>query len=196
MEIRERYMRLHRPFVGITQFSDQSPLVGSVKTFLAALVVLSLLAACQFAAQEDGQAKNSQPSAAGGKSDDQSPADHLSSYLPVRPEWKKGMAYADFRRAALETGWSPVVDPQCNANVIGENFADLCSAHPGLDDCHVCAEIPELGACSGDGYCGMTFTRHAQNLEVTTYGMTDDRKIRGSSSRLQVVGWRIETKAP
>lgn len=131
-----------------------------------------------------------QPSHAG-------PVPNSSSSPQVRSEnaalqFKKGMAYADLRKLVIDAGWRPVADPQCKANVIGESYANLCSAHPELDDCRVCDDTPELGSCSGDGYCGMTFMGKAKKMQVTTYGMIEDRSISGDQSRLQVIGWKIE----
>lgn len=161
--------------------------IGALSKAFSMVLVLSALAACQLAAQENGRPLHGHVA--------QSAANSGSSHSP-RSTWKKGMAYAEFRNVATAAGWSAVVDPQCKANVIGENYAALCAAHAELDDCRVCDDLPELGACSSDGYCGMTFSKQTQQLRVTTYGMTDDRSVQGDKSRLQVVGWTIETKRP
>jgi hypothetical protein len=109
----------------------------------------------------------------------------------------KGMAYAELRKLALRSGWEPVVDAECNSNVVGSNYPELCSTHPDLDDCHVCEDLPELSSCSGDGYCGMSFKHGSKSLDVTTYGMIEDRFVSGKTSRLEVMGWEIkEEKAP
>jgi hypothetical protein len=177
-------MSRNRRIVKAVRFAGVGFSVRGLKAFATAATFL-LLAACQLGAQGDKQAKDSRSR----------PQSNLNMPAKLPSGWKKGMAYADFRSAAIATGWSAVVDPQCKANVIGENYIGLCSTHPELDDCHVCDDIPELGACSGDGYCGMTFSKHAQTLEVTTYGMTEDRKVSGNGSRLQVVEWKVEAKA-
>lgn len=168
--------------VGSSLFPDHMFVRDLSKAFSMMLALLPILTACQPAAQEHGRPLHA----------------NVAQAVVNSPSstWKKGMAYADFRIVAAAAGWSAVIDPQCNANVVGDNYASLCSAHAELDDCRVCEDIPELSACSGDGYCGMTFSKQAQELEVTTYGMTEDRKIMGEKSRLQVVGWTIETKKP
>lgn len=158
------------------------------KSFPFAFVILMLVAACQVETQANKQTHESrQPDQKVDSGADIS-GDHLIS---AAPQWKSGMAYADFQRIAINAGWSAVVDPQCRVNVIGTNYMGLCSAHPELDDCRVCDDMPELGSCSGDGYCGMKFSKQTQTLEVTTYGMTDDRKITGRDSRLRVAGWKV-----
>ncbi len=81
----------------------------------------------------------------------------------------EGMAYIDLREAALSQGWTPQVDAQCKANVVGANFHDVCVDSPA--QCRVCDELPELSACSGDGHCLMRFSRGAgETLTVSTYG--------------------------
>jgi hypothetical protein len=107
---------------------------------------------------------------------------------------RKGMPYANLRKLALDDGWRPVVDKQCKSNVVGDDYSHVCSAHPDLDDCRVCDDLPELGSCSGEGYCGMTFERGGKELSVTTYGMIEDRFVR-AGSRLEVTGWKIENES-
>lgn len=107
---------------------------------------------------------------------------------------KQGMPYADARETLLAAGWQPVRDAQCRANVIGENHAELCAANPGLTGCKACDDLPELSACSSDGYCSLKF-RHAadgRNLQVTTYGMIEDRHVKGPDSRLDLWAWSID----
>jgi hypothetical protein len=118
-----------------------------------------------------------------------------ASNRPAIDELRKGMPYANLRKVVLESGWLPVVDKQCKSNVVGDDYSHLCSAHPDLDDCRVCDELPELGSCSGDGYCGMTFKRGGKELHVTTYGMIEDRSVRSKDSRLEVSGWKVENES-
>lgn len=104
---------------------------------------------------------------------------------------KPGMAYADFRKAVLGQDWTPVVDSQCKANVVGANHETLCAENPDLAACQVCDQVPELSACSGDGYC-LTKFQHAgsgEALETTSYGMIEDWNVSGEDSRLQVLRW-------
>ena len=111
--------------------------------------------------------------------------------LSYKSKFRKGMAYADLRESVIDSGWKPVIDPECKSNVIGANYAQLCSAHPELDECHACVDLPELGSCSGDGYCGMTFNQEGKTLDITTYGMIEDRATKGNRSRLQVMEWKF-----
>lgn len=103
----------------------------------------------------------------------------------------KGMAYADFRMAALADGWQPVVDLKCKANIAGAAYKELCAK--GSDSCKACDDLPELSACSGDAACVMNFKSAAdmQHLQVSTYGDIGDRKVRGSQSQLDVTGWTV-----
>ena len=119
----------------------------------------------------------------------QQPSEALESKL------RKGMPYADFRKAVVDSGWAPVIDPECKPNVVGGDYAKTCAAKPEPDDCRACDDLPELSACSGDGYCGMTFSSDGEGLGVTTYGMIEDRAVSGESSRLEVMGWKFEGRS-
>jgi hypothetical protein len=70
----------------------------------------------------------------------------------------KGMTYADFRKTVLSNGWTPLVSPDCKTNVGGKAL--------------ICDRLPEVNACSGDGYCLMFFEDKMSRtrLSVTTYG--------------------------
>jgi hypothetical protein len=105
---------------------------------------------------------------------------------------KKGMAYADFRQAALGQGWKPTIDKECKPNVVGGSYKELCAG--GADSCKACDELPELSACSGDGDCLMNFHNESnhQTMEVTTYGDIRDRNTHGNQSNLDVTGWDIK----
>jgi len=107
---------------------------------------------------------------------------------------KEGMAYADLRKAVLEHGWTPLVNMQCKVNVVGADYEQQCKADPAM--CRECDEMPELSACSGDGYCLMKF-RHAdsgQDLEVSSYGMIEDWNVPAEDSRLNVTKWTVTPK--
>lgn len=103
----------------------------------------------------------------------------------------KGMAYADLRTLATKQGWTPVVDAQCKSNVMGSNYQQLCSSDPGSTLCTACDISPELSGCSGDGYCGMYFSKGGMTLHVVTYGMIEDLKVTGQTSRLYVDAWDV-----
>lgn len=109
------------------------------------------------------------------------------------PGLKEGMAYADFRKLVLANDWTPVVAPECMANVVGGDYASVCKANPDQIGCQICELMPELDSYSGDGYSLVRF-RHAgdgEQVEVTGYGMIEDWNVSGDDSRLQVVGWEF-----
>jgi hypothetical protein len=91
----------------------------------------------------------------------------------------KGMAYADLRKTALTNGWVPLASPNCKTNVGGTAL--------------VCDQIPEVNACSGDGYCLMFFkhVNSGKRLSVTTYGPSDDWQTSGETSKLRVKHWGL-----
>ncbi len=70
---------------------------------------------------------------------------------------KKGMVYEDFREIVIQNGWAPLIT-DCKAGVGGEAL--------------ICDRLPEVNACSGDGYCLMLFEDKVRGtqLSVTTYG--------------------------
>jgi hypothetical protein len=103
----------------------------------------------------------------------------------------KGMAYADLRALATKEGWMPVIDAQCKPNVMGSNYQQLCSSDSDSALCTVCDAAPELSGCSGDGYCGMYFSKDGLTLHVVTYGMIEDLKVSGKTSRLNVDDWDV-----
>ena len=109
-------------------------------------------------------------------------------------QFSKGMAYADLRALAIKGGWIPVVDAQCKSNVMGSNYQQLCSSEAHSALCTACDISPELSGCSGDGYCGMYFSKDGLMLHVVTYGMIEDLKVSGESSRLNVDGWDISRR--
>lgn len=176
-----------RPFRWSYDFYKTSP-NRWLSAFAMGLFVVALLAACGESpsrlSEKEQRVQSSANLVSGTKSD-----------APIAG-LKKGMAYADLRSAVTRDGWTPVVDAECKANVIGSDYSKLCSTQPGLDDCRVCQDLPELGSCSGDGYCGMTFKRKEQILDVTAYGMIEDRFVKGTESRLQVMGWKVQGAQP
>lgn len=108
---------------------------------------------------------------------------------------KEGMTYADFHKALLAQGWTPLTDKQCKANVVGGDYKTLCATHPD-STCKACEVVPELSSCGG-GVCLTRFhnERKSQNLEVGTYGDTDDWSINGGQSRILVTGWTVTPAA-
>ncbi len=86
-------------------------------------------------------------------------------------------SYGMLRQQILATGWAVVNNGQCLSNVAGPNAAQICEA------------LPELDACSADGYCKFVFQRtengQAQTLEVVTYGEIQDWNV-ATNSRLAI----------
>lgn len=159
--------------------------------------VTMLLAACGMGDLTEGVAPEALPRSAASASADRAgttprmpAAEVAASADDLESRLSKNMAYADLRVIALENGWKPIVDPQCKSNVVGDNHTELCAANPGLISCQICERLPELGSCSGDGYCGMAFSKDGRTLGITTYGMIEDWNVRGDQSRLNVLGWK------
>ena len=109
-----------------------------------------------------------------------------------------GMAYGAFRKAVLDRGWTPLPDARCLAHVVGGNAATLCAAHLELASCHACAQVPELSACSGDGYCQMRFRRDRSHdvLRASTFGPVHDWNAPADRSRLRITHWQIVPATP
>ena len=104
---------------------------------------------------------------------------------------KKDMANADARQVLLYAGWKPTPDKQCQANVVGADYADLCKKVPHL--CQACNNMPELSSCSADGACLMRFHKGDQSVAISTYGPRDDWNVHGSDSQLNVTDVKAET---
>ncbi len=119
----------------------------------------------------------------------------LANTKSIGAQLKSGMAYADLRKSVIAAGWSPIIDSACKANVVGEDHEIFCATHPELDSCKVCNDLPELSACSGDAYCGMSFSKGSQRLHVATYGDFGDRYVTGDRSQLSVTGWDLSRAA-
>lgn len=94
---------------------------------------------------------------------------------------RAGMDYADFRRTLLAAGWQAKADPECVQNVYGGDG----TRKPGQPN--ICRDLPELEACSGDGYCVANFAnpRAGRRIRVTSYGDFDQWQRKG----LSVTGW-------
>lgn len=94
---------------------------------------------------------------------------------------RAGMDYAAFRRTLLAAGWQAKADPGCVQGVYGGDG----TRRPGQSN--ICRELPELEACSGDGYCVANFTdpRTRRRIRVTSYGDYGQWQREG----LSVLGW-------
>jgi hypothetical protein len=95
----------------------------------------------------------------------------------VRP----GMDYAAFRRTLLNAGWQVKTDPDCVRGVYGGDGR----RKPG--ESNICRELPEIEACSGDGYCVANYAhpRTRRLIRVTSYGDYGQWQRKG----LSVLGW-------
>lgn len=94
---------------------------------------------------------------------------------------RAGMDYAAFRRTLLAAGWQAKADPDCIQNVYGGDG----TRKPGQSN--ICRELPEIEACSGDGYCVANFThaRTRRSIRVTSYGDYGQWRRKG----LSILGW-------
>lgn len=149
-----------------------------VKFFLITVLCVGIISGCQKPASSDlsklrAHASTHQKSATEGSS--------------IRG-LEKGMAYADLKKLVLQSGWTPVVDADCKSNVMGSNYKELCK-NENSELCTVCDDLPEVSGCSGDGYCGMYFSKGERRLHVVTSGMIEDWNVPGPTSRLAVDGW-------
>jgi hypothetical protein len=112
-------------------------------------------------------------------------ADSFTSPTPAglrRGAVRSGMDYDAFRRAITSAGWRAARDPDCVQGVYGGDG----TRSPG--EPNVCRDLPEIEACSGDGYCVMNFSnpRTRRRIRVTTYGDYGGWQRPG---RLSVLGW-------
>jgi len=158
-----------------------------VNRCLAALMIVGIISGCHPPVSSPGQVAN--PRATSSK------PESAPVGGPIIAGLSKGMAYADLRRLALQSGWAPVVDPDCKSNVMGPNYEELCKSDTS-EFCAVCNQLPEVSGCSGDGYCGMYFSSGQQRLHVVTYGMIEDWNVSGVTSRLNVDGWDFSKANP
>ncbi|BBC26427.1 hypothetical protein [Pseudanabaena sp. ABRG5-3] len=101
-----------------------------------------------------------------------------SSKAMIESQLTQQMPYGDLRNILLNRGWQPVVTPDCKTNVGGK--------------AEVCDQLPEVEACSGDGYCLMNFANQSDGskLTVTTYGDYRDWRTTGQESKLRVTRWQ------
>lgn len=94
---------------------------------------------------------------------------------------RSGMDYAAFRRTLLAAGWQAKADPGCVQGVYGGDG----TRKPGQSN--ICRELPEIEACSGDGYCVASYVhpRTRRRIRVTSYGDYGQWQRKG----LSILGW-------
>ncbi|QWP78397.1 hypothetical protein J5226_08400 [Lysobacter sp. K5869] len=114
-------------------------------------------------------------------------------FKATEAQLEKGMAYVDFRKIVLAQGWQPLATAQCKENVIGGDYQRICAKNP--DRCKICTDLPELNACSGDGYCLMQFKHAGASgvLKATAYGEADGWRERESG--FGITEWELADKA-
>lgn len=95
--------------------------------------------------------------------------------------------YAQFRKAVLGAKWTPLVDPQCQANVYGRDGGPK-------DASNICTQLPEIEACSGDGHCSMNFEHKpsGKKIRVVTYGDYTRWNRSGEEDDLAVSEWSYQ----
>lgn len=108
---------------------------------------------------------------------------------PVEASLREGMAYIDFRNAAVAAGWKPVPDAECRENMLGADPVAACRVRPDSAACRLCDELPELSACSMDLVCDMAFSKGSTTLRVGTFGEIEAWRTGGPDAPLAVDGW-------
>jgi hypothetical protein len=175
-------------------------------SILSGLLALSGLTACrQSASSPEATAPTpvaAAPAPPPAKSADVAPqpeATPASAVASLEKDVRKGMAYADFREKAFASGWKPLPDPQCAANVAGADHATVCKDNADLMTCRICGEMPELSAYSGDGHSLSYFVHPATGakLAVTAVGELEGWSLSGEDAGLQVLSWELaDSNAP
>ena len=168
------------------------------KTYFVISLALVILGGCNQVLSGASETK-ALPGAAGESAQKREQgAEKNSQPQPIQPEshafeskLKKGMSYAELRNIVVASGWNPVVDLECKANVVGADFKEICKSNPGLESCGICDHLPELSSCSGDAYCGMFFSNGSEKLHVVTFGDFSDWDVAGGESQLSVESWDL-----
>ncbi len=175
---------------------DDSKLVSKRQgPWVAALSILLCLftAACSESMNETegAEAQADQPARQSLVEPAPAPVD-AGAAAGIETQLRKGMAYGSFRGLVLGAGWEPVVHPGCRANVVGADAEAFCAANPGLVNCRICDELPELQSCSNDARCLVRF-RHGdgRELEARAYGEVEYWSETGDDAGLQVTDWEF-----
>lgn len=113
------------------------------------------------------------------------------------PPLRVSMAYGEARALLSAAGWVPRVNRECLTHLVGPDARDTCGARPQPRACRICADVPELQACSSDARCLMRFS-HPQalhDLEIRAYGEIEYWADTGPEAGLQVTTWeRVSTE--
>lgn len=143
------------------------------------LALALLAAACKPTAPAAEAAPAAPPAAA-----EPATAPAAASAPALESAFAVDMAYADLRKRLTDAGWLPLRDPMCRENVGGE--------------ARVCAELPEVESCSGDGHCVMHFANAEQGkrMRVTTYGPAERWNVPGEEAAFAVKSWDVSALEP
>lgn len=108
---------------------------------------------------------------------------------------RKGMAYGDFRKLVLDRGWEPVANPQCKANMAGEDAEAFCAKNPQLTSCKICDELPELDSCSSDAHCLVRFRHPAEalTLDAVGHGEVQYWAGTGEDAGFRISSWEFDS---
>lgn len=86
---------------------------------------------------------------------------------------KASTSYATLRKQLEQSGWTAMGHAGCAQNVAFSNAAQLCAA------------LPELASCDGQGTCRMLFQQtkgaQTQTLTVVTQGTLEDWNVEANS---------------
>lgn len=156
------------------------------------LAIAFPLAACT-GSSDSGAATPSSPSPSTRPAMDSQPSAPQPAVASLERVVRKGMAYADFRNEVIALGWTPVVDPECKANVVGGDHLAVCATQPPPASCQACDALPELSSYSGDAKSLSVFRNASQGLRMQVVGLGElaDWNVPGEDSGLQVLEWEI-----
>lgn len=115
----------------------------------------------------------------------------IAHHAVASPNLHPAMAYGDARAQLLDDGWVPRPNPQCKADVAGDDAGALCAGISPPALCRVCDELPELQACSADARCLVRFSHpeRADDFELRLYGEIEYWAQSGDDAPLQVSTW-------
>lgn len=172
----------------LNRHSQKTPILSGLKAVITGALLI-MLCACDSSSSSPKSSGSSSPASASTLTP--SPPMKISAGPPSMDHvLSNGMAYIDARKAMLGHGWEPTKNAQCRSDVVGDDYRDQCSRDKDL--CRPCDELPELDACSADGYCLMKFHQSSHNLNVTTYGDITAWSKHEPQSELSVQNWEVQ----
>jgi len=146
------------------------------------ILLLASMALLMFGCKAQTSA-NQQATPAAAPAAVETPAvEKMSAQQLLESKLKKDMPYAELRKIVLADGWLPLKTPACKENVGGE--------------AEICAELPELDACSGDGSCVMWFAEGTGVLlRVNAYGDSRHWNTSGRENEFSAKSWEFSPAA-